>query len=153
MSEKENPRSLWPVAIIGFFILGIAFLVIFIVWASHQREDLVAENYYETEIKYQQQVDRLNQSQPFDSLPIVTYDAEQQHIIISLPDDTAKNATGSVHLYRPSDARLDRALPLAVNTKGIQHLDAKPLSGGLWKVRVQWSAAGKEYYCDRSVIL
>src|SRR5262249_41078933 len=110
-------------------------------------------NYYETEIRYQQQVDRLTQSQKFDSLPIVTYDAATRTIVIALPDGKSISATGHVHLYRPSDARLDRELALAVNDHGVQILDAKPLSGGLWKVRVQWTTAGREYYCDRSVIL
>ena len=152
MSETHHRRSLWPVAIIGYFVAGITFLVCYIVWASHQREDLVSENYYETEIRYQRQIDLMKQSQQFDALPIVTYAGARHSIVISLPEKQA-GATGQVHLYRPSDARLDRNLPLAPDGQGVQHLDAKPLAGGLWKVRVQWSAGGREYFCDRSVVI
>ena len=153
MSDTKHPRSLWPVAIVGYFIAGITFLVCYIVWAAHQREDLVSENYYETEIRYQQQIDRMKQSQPFDSLPIVTYDDTRHSIVISLPEKESVGVTGQVHLYRPSDARLDRNVPLAPDQQGVQQLDAKPLAGGLWKVRVQWSAGGRDYFCDRSVVI
>ena len=153
MKKPNSPRSLWPVAIISYFALGITFLVAFIIWASRQHEDLVSQNYYETEIRYQQQIDRLNHSQQFDMLPVVTYDTARRSIIINLPTGAAADAAGRIHLYRPSDARLDCNLPLAINGQGVQELDAKHLAGGLWKVRVQWTVEGREYFCDRSVIV
>ncbi len=153
MNANKTTPSLWPWAIIAYFVLALTFLVSFIVWSARQREDLVAENYYETEIRYQQQIDRLVQSKPFDELSIVTYDVAQQQIVINLPAVQSRSVTGRVHLYRPSDARLDRDVPLTVNREGGQRLDAKALCGGLWKVRVQWSIAGREYFCDRSVIV
>ncbi len=153
MNNKTVSRSFWPVAIIGYFVLGITFLVIFIVWSARQREDLVSNNYYETEIRYQEQVDRLIHSQEFESLPIVTYESARQTIVITLPKGRSKDASGTVRLYRPSDARLDRELSLTVDDQGVQLLDARPLPPGLWKVRVQWTVAGREYYCDRSVVV
>ncbi len=152
MNPKPNPPSLWPYSIIGFFVLALVFLVGFVVWTMRQREDLVAVNYYENEILYQKQINRLNQSQAYETLPIVTYDVAKRSIVISLPNAQAA-ASGHVQLYRPSDARLDRELPLAVNSEGVQLVDAKPLPAGLWKVRVQWTNGGKEYYCDRTIVV
>jgi hypothetical protein len=151
MKDSKNARSLWPFSIIGFFVLAVIFLVIFIVWAARQREDLVSDNYYDTEIAYQQQLDRLNRSQQFEQLPIVTYDPEKRDILVRLPNAAAQPVIGRIYLYRPSDARLDRELPLAPDTNGAQRLDARGLPVGLWKVRVQWTVAGKEYYCDRPI--
>ncbi len=153
MKAEKNVRSLWPTAIIGFFVLAVTFLVVFIAWASRQREDLVAENYYETEIKYQEQLDRLNRSQRFDSESIVTYDAGKRSIVVQLPNARGEEAKGEIHVYRPSDARLDREQALAVNGEGRQWVDAQEFAGGFWKVRVQWCVAGKEYFCDRPVIV
>jgi nitrogen fixation protein FixH len=123
----------------------------FVVWAMRQREDLVSADYYEREVRYQQQLDSLNRSQAFSTQVVVTFDPAQQAILITLP--AARGATGRVHLYRPSDARLDRELPLALNDEGVQRLGAKELSGGLWKVRVNWTAQGKEYFLDQPVIV
>ena len=153
MNAAKPTRSLWPYAIIGFFALAIIYLVVFIGWTMRQREDLVAENYYESEIRYQEQIERLKHALPFEGAPVVTYDVTKQSIVIALPNAQSGAATGRVHLYRPSDARLDRELPLAVDQQGMQTLDARRLLSGLWKVRVHWTIAGKDYYCDRSVIV
>ena len=150
---NKSSRNLWPVSIVGFFVLAIIFLVTFVAWAMRQREDLVSADYYEHEVRYQQQLDSMNRSQTLATQVVVTFDPAQQAIVIALPSDKRSGATGRVHLYRPSDARLDREWPLALNADGVQRLDAKQLDNGLWKVRVKWSADGQEYFLDQPVIV
>jgi len=151
MSNPTPSRNLWPASIISFFVVAFIFMASFVLWAMQQREDLVSADYYEREVRYQQQLDSMNRSQALATRVVVTFDPAQQAIFITLP--AARGATGRVHLYRPSDARLDRELPLALNGDGVQRLDAKALSGGLWKVRVKWNAHGKEYFLDQPVIV
>jgi hypothetical protein len=153
MTTPTQSRNLWPASIIGFFIVAIIFLTSYIVWAMHQREDLVSADYYEQEVRYQSQLDSMNRSQSLASQVVVTFDPAQQAILITLPAAQRPGATGWVHLYRPSDARLDRELPLALNAEGVQCLSAKELSEGLWKVRVKWNSNGQEYYLDQPVIV
>jgi nitrogen fixation protein FixH len=150
---SKPTRNLWPASIVGFFAVAIIFLITFVAWAMRQREDLVSADYYEREVRYQQQLDSLNRSQALATQVVVTFDPEQQVIVITLPGDASRDATGRVHLYRPSDARLDRELPLALNAQGVQRLDAKALDHGLWKVRVKWNANGQEYFLDQPVIV
>jgi len=152
MSTLRKPRSAWPVAIAAFFLIAAAFLSAFIAWASSQREDIVADNYYEGEIRYGEQLRRLERSQKFESQTVITSDNALHGITIQLPTG-AHGASGKIHLYRPSDARSDREIPLDVDDHGIQHIDARQLSGGLWKVRVLWTVAGTEYFCERPVVL
>jgi hypothetical protein len=153
MSNPSPSRNLWPFAIIGFFCLAVLFLGSFVVWAMRQHEDLVSADYYEREVRYQQQLDSMNRSHAFAAQVVVTFDPTQQAIIITLPAARQQGTTGRVHLYRPSDSRLDRELPLALNAEGVQRLDATGLSGGLWKVRVKWTTAGQEYFLDQPVIV
>jgi nitrogen fixation protein FixH len=157
MSPNSNPtvktRNLWPTAITGFFIVAIIFIVTFIAWAVRQREDLVAADYYEREVRYQAQLDSMNRSQAVAAKTVVTFEQKQQAIVISLREAKASDATGSIHLYRPSDARLDRELPLTLNDDGTQRLDAKQLRDGLWRVRVKWNVTGQEYFLDQPVIV
>ena len=150
---NKSSRNLWPASIAGFFVLAIIFLVTFVAWAMRQREDLVSTDYYEREVRYQRQLDSMNRSQSLAAQVVVTFDPTQQAIVITLPGDKREGASGQVHLYRPSDARLDRELPLALNADGVQRLDAKQLDNGLWKVRVKWSANGREYFLDQPVIV
>jgi len=153
MSAPAKPRNLWPASIVGFFVVAIIFLVTFVAWAMRQREDLVSADYYEREVGYQQQIDSLNRSQTLAAQVVVTFDPAQPAIVITLPSDKRKGATGKVHLYRPSDARLDREVTLALDAHGLQKVDTKDLEGGLWKVRVKWSAGGQEYFLDQPVIV
>jgi nitrogen fixation protein FixH len=153
MTTASNSRNPWPIAIVTFFIVFAMFIATFIAWATHQREDLVAANYYENEVRYQQQLDRMNQTQPLAAQVAVRYDAAQHSIVITLPVAQTREAAGRIYLYRPSDARLDRDVQLAVNPEGVQHLNARGLRAGLWKVRVQWSANGKDYFVERSVLV
>lgn len=152
MSPKPS-RNPWPIAITGFFVLAIIFILSFIAWAMRQREDLVSADYYEREIRYQSHLDSINRSQTLAAQAVVTFEPTQQTIVITLPAAKNQGATGSIQLYRPSDARLDREVPLALNAEGIQRLDAKALRDGLWKVRVKWSVAGKDYFVDQPVIV
>jgi hypothetical protein len=153
MTTPAPRRNPWPIAITVYFILFAAFLATFLVWAVRQREDLVSADYYDREVRYQQQLDAMNQAQPLAMEPVVTFDPVQQSIVITLPPAQAQGAVGSVHLYRPSDARLDRDVPLALDPEGVQRLDTKELRDGLWKVRLKWTANGRDYFLDRPVII
>lgn len=150
---SKPTRSLWPTSIAIFFALAITFIISFIVWAVRQREDLVSADYYEREVRYQSQLDTLNRSQAVAAKTVVTFEPTQQVIVITLPEAKATGTTGSIHLYRPSDARLDRELPLELSSEGTQHLDAKQLRDGLWKVRVKWNVGGHDYFLDQPVIV
>jgi len=150
---SRSTRNPWPASIIGFFVVAFIFLAAFVVWAMRQREDLVSADYYEREVRYQEQLDLLNRSHALAAQVVVTFDPAQQIVVIALPADKHLGATGQVHLYRPSDARLDRALPLALEADGTQKLDARELADGLWKVRVKWTAAGQEYFLEQPVIV
>lgn len=150
---SRSTRNLWPASITAFFIVAVIFLTAFVVWAMRQREDLVSVDYYEREVRYQQQLDSLNRSQVLASQVLVTFEPEKQVIMITLPADKRENATGRVHLYRPSDARLDRELPLALAEDGTQTLDARELATGLWRVRVIWTTGGQEYFLEQPVMV
>jgi nitrogen fixation protein FixH len=149
----KNHRNPWPITITVFFIVFFSGLVAFIVFATTQHVDLVRADYYEEEIRFQQQIDRVNRTRQMAPDVTVAYDSGRHCIIIRLPLAQAGQASGQVHLYRPSDARLDQKLPLNLTADGSQRLDATKLRSGLWKVRVQWAVAGQEFYHDEAVVI
>lgn len=143
----------WPTALVAYFIVFIGCLIAYTTWAVRQNVDLVRADYYEQEIRYQQQIDRLGRTREFARDVAATYDAAQSVINISLPPFHATDATGIIHLYRPADSRLDRELKLALDPQGRQRVDARALAPGLWKARVQWNVNGQEYFFDRTLII
>lgn len=153
MNHTIKSRNPWPIAIIAFFIVFATFLAIFVIWALGQKQDLVAQNYYEQEVRYQEQLDRLNRTQAQAGQTAVTFDAVKNCIVINLPAAQAAGATGKIQLYRPSNAKLDHEVPLTINGGGMQTLDAKAMAAGLWKVRIEWIVNGQEYFFDQAVVV
>jgi hypothetical protein len=153
MTIPRKSRNPWPIAIVAYFVLFSSFTVALIVFATGQRVDLVRNDYYEEEIRYQTQLERIQRTQQNGQAAAVAYDPGEQCIMVRLPAAHALQTSGRIHLYRPSDAALDEDVALALNGDGTQRVDAKRLRAGLWKVRVLWELDGKEYYSDQPVVV
>ena len=150
---RSPARNPWPIVITTFFILFFCGLVSFIIFATTQPVDLVRADYYEQEIRYQQQIDRIARARQLEQPMAVLYNPAEQSITISLPEAGLGAIDGSIHLYRPSDSRLDLRHALELNSQGTQRIDTRHLRSGLWKVRVHWTAAGEEYYVDQPIVV
>ncbi len=136
-TKPTSPRSPWPYAIIGWFAIFGTAMAAWVVVAVRNDMDLVSADYYDREIRHQQQIDRQVRTLPVQSEVKVAYDAAQQRITVALPAAHAALARGKINFYRPSDAKLDREAKLSLNAVGTQDLDASLLRPGFWKSRVQ----------------
>jgi len=149
----KAPCSLWPYAITAWFVIFAAALAAWITFAVRQRTDLVRADYYEEEVRFQGQLDRLNRTAAIQSEVAVNHDAMKREITLLLPaGHLSPRPAGQIHFYRPSDAALDFQVPLAVDATGLQRIGTGALRGGLWKVRVQWSAAGHDYFFEQVIV-
>ena len=146
-------RNLWPYAIICYFVLFITGMVTWVAFAMQHDDQLVRPDYYEQELKYQNQIDRMARTGALASDARLTYDHVSQNIRIELPPSHGPSFEGTVHLYRPSDARLDQKLPLAIDPGGLQQIDVSKLQVGLWKVYVSWRTLDNDYHLEQSVVL
>jgi len=145
---RFNP---WPVSIISFFVVALIGCGTFIGFCSRHPADLVSADYYEQEVRYQRQINRIQRASQLGS---VTYDAAQKRIIIALPRNQSQTVvTGTIQLYRPSAINLDRQIELEPNRDGVQTLDASALLPGLWKVRVSWTFEHQEYFLEQKLTL
>jgi hypothetical protein len=150
----KTTRNLWPIGIIVFCSLFVAGTAGLVVMACSQKVDLVSADYYEKELKFQGQIDRAERTRRDASQTAVTYDAAHRQITVSLPPgQTLGEVSGSIELYRPSAAEMDRAIKLEPDAHGIQRLDAAGLAPGLWKVRITWTAENQNYYLEQKVVV
>ncbi len=148
---RSNP---WPYAIIGWMLLFGTGMAAWVVVAVRNDPELVRSDYYEQEIAYQQQIDRLSRTAAVRSEVSVAYDLAKAQVALRIPTaHLADKPTGTIHFYRPSNARLDFKLPLAVDASGVQNVATTKLQAGLWKVRVSWTSGGHEFFHDQSLVL
>ena len=152
-TTTKTPRNLWPHAIIAWFVIFAAAMAAWITVAVRQDMDLVRPDYYEEEVRFQRQLDRANRTAAIQNQVAIYYDATKREVALRLPAaHLSPKPTGRIDFYRPSNAALDFHVPLAVDPMGLQRIGANALRGGLWKVRVQWSAAGLDYFFEQVIV-
>ena len=153
-TPKKRSRNLWPHAIISWFVVFASAMAAWTTYAVRQNMDLVRRDYYDEEIRYQSQLDRLNRTTQFKGQILVSFDAPGQQVFLQLPSAHARQRpSGKVSFYRPSDAGLDFEMPLAVDVAGVQRVATTKLRAGLWQVRVQWSVDGQDYFSEQRVVI
>ena len=153
-STSASRLNLWPISIVAFFSIAILGCGTFIAFCSRHPADLISPNYYEEEVRYQGQIERLRHTQQRATLASVTYKPAGKLITISLPPEHSRTKpSGQIQLYRPSAVNLDRQLKLELNPAGIQSIDAASLLPGLWKVRVSWTVENRDYFIDQKVVI
>ena len=150
-SEGFNP---WPIGIVAYFVCFIVATIIFIAFALRNSMDLVRSDYYEQEIRYENQMDRMRLGEGVSDQVSVDFDGDANSLILKLPvAHIGRIASGTVHFYRPSNAKWDRHMPLILDASGRQSLDVSGMQSGFWKIRLQWMVEGKEFYLDRSLMI
>ncbi|WP_339878345.1 FixH family protein [uncultured Algoriphagus sp.] len=131
-------------------IIGFVALIMTMVVISVRMDgiELVTENYYEEEIKYQ---DRIDESKSADDLDreVISFDAQSKVIELDLPNGTK----GSLQLFRPSDSSLDQEIQLDVTHSGITQIPLKELKSGYWKVQLNWTENGVDRYQEKKITI
>ena len=146
-------RNLWPYGIITAFIVFISGTVSLIVLACSNKIELVNTNYYEQEIRFQEHIDSVRRTQKIANDASVAFDQAAQKIAISVPlAPGGATCQGSIHLYRPSAASLDREFSLQTGLT-TQLIDTSDLKPGLWIVRVAWRANHQEFFIEKKVVV
>lgn len=148
----KNKINLWPIGIIATFVLFVGSLACVVVIASTHRDSLVSNNYYEEELKFQNQIDAAARAQKMGAS--VTQEMASGKVVIRLPVSQMKEElVGTIEFYRPSAAGMDHALKLAPTADGTQTINTANLASGPWTVRVNWTVAGQNYFIEQKLII
>jgi hypothetical protein len=86
------------ILVFAVFMIGIGVMV----YKSMTKNiDLVTKDYYETELKYQEQINKINNTNSLKEGLKLEYNGKS--IIINYPADKSK-ISGEISFYKPSDA-------------------------------------------------
>ena len=131
---------------------GFVVLILFLVIKSMKQDfQLVSDDYYQKEIKYQDVIDRgKNQSQL--SAPI-TIHANEQKVTLEFPADfTDKEIKGDVQFYSSVSAKWDAKFPLKT-VQNSMDINREQLQKTHYIVKINWETEGKKYYQEDSLNL
>ena len=133
----------------GFVLLLAGSLYI----ANSQKNDLVTKDYYDRQIKYQEQIDRIQRATDLSNPFRLDYEPGSRQLAVHFPERfLSEDVRGSITLYRPSDANLDRSIPIALDDNGIQIIETDRLAQGLWRVKINCAVDTLDYYHEEVVI-
>ena len=139
----------------GIFLSIVIFMMILIglVYVfMNQDVDLVTKNYYGKELKYQGQIDKINNTTELAKQVGISF--INNSIQLTFPDSVFfKKASGTVYFYRPSASKKDFTIPVTVSDKNEQFISTAKLDKGLWKVKVEWGMEGKDFYSEKSIMI
>jgi hypothetical protein len=137
----------WGTAIASVYTVFAVSTLGFVTFAMARPVDLVATDYYAQALRQDERMLAERNAQALRPAPAVRQ-VDGRTVLLSLPASHAESASGTVTLYRASDARADRSLPLAIGQAGLQRIALDGLAPGQWLVKVQWQAGGLGYYVE-----
>jgi len=143
----------------GIAIVYVSFITIFlglVVYFSffYKQIDLVAENYYEQEIAYQTQIERIRRTQSLPENVKFQHQYERRELLIQFPAGLDYEGIGGrIQFFRPSDAGQDRIVPIKLSVNGIQEISTTNFPRGYWKIKIFWQINNDEYYSEESLVI
>ena len=140
----------WGFGVTAGYVVFASATLAFVIFATRQPIDLVSADYYAQGLQQDQRADAVENVRSLGNQMDIRR-ASPRQLMLTLPADHVASATGQITLYRPSDARADRALALAVDAQGHQTLALDGLAAGRWTVKVEWTAGGRHYYYETSL--
>jgi len=144
----------WGNSIVLSFLLFAAFIFTMVFIGMNQKIDLVTENYYQDELKFQKHLEkRTNVYSLEESLELIVDRTNKRAVLVFPKSQFSQEMSGTIHFFRPSDASMDRKTPLILDGNLSQQLDLSNLQMGFWRLKISWSYAGKEYYDEKTLTL
>ncbi len=140
----------WGKWIIVSFVLFALFIGALVTVCLREDISLVSKNYYQEELNYQQQIERMNNANELVNKPTISV----KGVLLEVQFDQFNSfEQGKLKLFRPSDTHLDRQYVLRASPEGMQYFDISSLAKGMYHARMTWTMKGKEYFIEDTITL
>ncbi|WMI69893.1 FixH family protein [Mangrovimonas sp. YM274] len=142
----------WGTGIVIAFIAFMSFILYFVIMMSKDRNDhhLVTEDYYQQELQFQNDIDKLNNAKSLESN--LRWQKTDSGMLISFPENLqAQKITGNIELYRPSNKHLDYKAPIKLTNHSLL-IPNDHLLEGRWDIRVDWSYEDNAYLYKQQIV-
>ncbi len=139
--------TLWPIGITATYLLFVLGMFVFVFFSFSINTDLVENDYYQKGLKYQRQIDRVDNTRKLPEALKYSYDNKKNEYVIIAPKNEPLSAiNGIVLFFRPSDKTQDKNIPLQFDSNGIFKYSLSDFRKGYWRVKIFWNIAQNEYY-------
>jgi hypothetical protein len=135
----------WGHGLFAVIVLGVSGILLLVYLSSKEKIDLVTDDYYPKELRYEEQIIRQKNTQNLSRKVSVTM---ERSLKLEFPDITAEasDIKGEIWLYRPSDKIHDRREVIRLDTIFRQEIELQNLPEGKYEVILEWNCNNTEYY-------
>jgi hypothetical protein len=134
--------------VITSFVIFTLFIGTLVAVCVHEDVSLVSVNYYQDELAHQGKMDQQRNMLEMKNQPIIQLEEHQVKISYDWLNQLTK---GELRLTRPSDSKLDQRFQLTQDREQIFQLSVS--EKGLYRVTLQWTMDGKDYYYEKLIVL
>ena len=141
----------WGKKILFFYLLFVAGIAFLVVKSMSQNEDLVTDDYYKQELKFQDKIDQSERTRQLkDSVKIIT---SNDNLTIKFPDDfKGHGIKGNIHVYCPNDEKLDKIQNFNIEDDNLNVEVSYPYHG-LRTLKIEWEVDALSYYNEQKIFL
>ena len=126
------------------FIAFAALIGTLVYKCTQQKFDLVSDDYYVQELKYQ---DKIDGSKAASAISPVKISQTASDVVIQMPEEVrGLSLKGDVWLYCAYKASDDVKLPLRMDANGIMEINKKHIAGSNYTAKITWSSGATNYY-------
>lgn len=154
MTEQNTNKKewKWPYGILLAYLIFVTATLGFVFFTFTVKTDLVADQYYEKTLVYQDQIDR--ERNALELTNPLQINLVEKYLAVEFPEGHKVGITeGSINLYRPSNSMLDEVITIEIDENGRQLIDMGSKQKGVWKVQVLWKHDNKEYFKESAIYL
>ena len=135
---------------VGFALIMLTMVVI----SMNEDINLVAEDYYLQELAYEDQIDRIKNTNGLQEAPTITHNKESKTIEVAFPTVLGPDfLEGEIYLFRPSDSKYDVKAKIQLNEDFEFSMPVANRAKGLWMIKLLWSNGNIEFYDEKKVVL
>ena len=143
----------WGTKIILAFAGFIAVIFTLAYISMGQDVNLVSKDYYVQELAYEEQIQRIRNTQSLEQKPTLVVDRKTDKAHLVFPESLKdKLDEGQVLFYRPSNGAFDKTFSISLNEDGLQSFDVSGYVKGLWKAKISWAYRNTEYYYEVNLV-
>src|SRR5688572_264422 len=140
----------WGKSIVLAFVLFAIFIGVLVTVCVRQDISLVTREYYKEDLDFQSQMDRERNAEQLIEKPKIDI-VDNQSLRVAF--DFSQFDAGKVVLYSPSDISEDKTFELEATNSPFQIFSLGSLKKGNYRIKMTWSASGKEFYFEKSIFI
>ncbi len=142
----------WGHKLLIVIILFLVTMIGVVFYASQQTNEMIDDQYYQKELKYQEVIDAKKNLNAVSGEPMLHQTPTE--VVLHFPVGTfEKMESGSLELLRADNKSKDVSLTLHPNYSDLMVIPKQKLHKGHYQVRISWRNDQKAYYREETLFV